>query len=96
MISPYDGVCDEFIDTWNDECCWFLRAARAPVDEELDEDDEDAGEHGEAEQDEAPAEHGEAVRLGLGQRGLLAPGLRHRHPPVAATAMFILEPKWAL
>ena len=77
-------------------CCWLLRAARAPVDEELDEDDEDAGEHGEAEQDEAPAEHGEAVRLGLGQRGLLAPGLRHRHPPVAATAMFILEPIWAL
>ena len=59
----YIGVCDEFIDTRNDEYCWFLRAPGAPVHEELEEDDEDAGEHGEAEQDEAPAEHGEAVGL---------------------------------
>ena len=92
-MMEYIGVCDEFIDTRNDECCWLLRGAGAPVHEELEEDDEDAGEHGEAEQDEAPAEHGEAVRLGLGQRGgLLPPGLRHRHPPVAATAEFKLEP----
>ena len=96
-MMEYIGVCDEFIGTRNDECCWFLRGPGAPVHEELEEDDEDAGEHGEAEEDEAPAEHGEAVRLGLGQRGsLLPPGLRHRHPPVAATAEFKLEPTRAL